>query len=773
MSILGLRPPRLLAPIATCAVALLLSSSARGQGTFGALPDPITTRELAVLLEQLDASADQVDAAEVAHDAYKSAFARLRDMEMATFLRMLREDAGTRFPDRRRVDARRRRGAAVRRRIERLDESLFDEIGVVLTDGQRERLPRVRAARARARRLDERTRIPMDGVVDLAAIVPTLDLAPADRAAADPVLVAYEQELGRRLETIARANRGLDGALLDRMDALGFVPSDIEDPARRERVFAAMRDYWSSVETRFVRLGEGVRSLGRRACDDAARLVSPPARRRLRDAYYRAAYPDLEAVLPVLAGLLHRIGADADLSPDGREAVAALRAGYEAEADAMVALAADAIDALLAARSPFDTGSPEEDTLEERLHRDEARAMARHESVVATLREIVGPELVARYRLDDARAVIAAALRGRAGHDTTAMETDDPAEPDLLPPALGADEVAALAVALGLDDAGQAALEALRVEHRERHRASRAAYAGVGRETTAALDSPGADADAHVVAVWRARARHVGEVRDLDEAFARGARELAGDEAAPGLEAWERARARAVWSIGAEPDLFPGAGAESLVDLPALIAGAGIDRRALAPIEPDLVAFEERLGRLLETRYADAMRYMEAFERLEYAPRGPARDEAEARLDGVERGLVVTSAAIASLNRAMLKEIVAALEDDAVRGLRRAYDRAAHPHVFRDRTAVGPALERALARGDLTPRTAAAVAELAATYRAAYEALCRAMIELDELAARGAIDRFEHRTRTARLRFDRDELNARAERRLRVLTDGR
>src|SRR5258705_11124074 len=76
------------------AVALLSAFAATprasAQGTFGTLPNPITSRELLDYAARLKLSDQQKKAAETFHDQYKQEFRTLRDGETAEFLKDMR-----------------------------------------------------------------------------------------------------------------------------------------------------------------------------------------------------------------------------------------------------------------------------------------------------------------------------------------------------------------------------------------------------------------------------------------------------------------------------------------------------------------------------------------------------------------------------------------------------------------------------------------------------------------------------------------------------------
>src|SRR5436190_5358349 len=69
---------------------LIFAGSARGQGTSGTLPDPISARELTRYEDRLQLSPQQRQAAETFHEQYKREFRALREGEIADFLKEMR-----------------------------------------------------------------------------------------------------------------------------------------------------------------------------------------------------------------------------------------------------------------------------------------------------------------------------------------------------------------------------------------------------------------------------------------------------------------------------------------------------------------------------------------------------------------------------------------------------------------------------------------------------------------------------------------------------------
>ena len=129
--------------------------------------------------------------------------------------------------------------------------------------------------------------------------------------------------------------------------------------------------------------------------------------------------------------------------------------------------------------------------------------------------------------------------------------------------------------------------------------------------------------------------------------------------------------------------------------------------------------------------------------------------------------------AIGDLNKATLDKLIKVLSPGKASALRRAYDKKAYPSIYNDAASVEDHLSRALALPDLTADQRNRLSEVAADYRPAYEALCRRLIKLGGMP-RGELigEDFDWKSEqdrqqsVATIRFDRDELSARAAARL-------
>ena len=106
---------------ACAAIAVTAGAAARGQGTSGTLPDPITTAELMSYADRLGLSDQQRQAISALHDEYKQQFRILREGEISQFLQDMRgAESGGKMPARKDVEDIFKRMTVLNRKIELL-----------------------------------------------------------------------------------------------------------------------------------------------------------------------------------------------------------------------------------------------------------------------------------------------------------------------------------------------------------------------------------------------------------------------------------------------------------------------------------------------------------------------------------------------------------------------------------------------------------------------------------------------------------------------------
>ncbi|MFO0827978.1 MAG: hypothetical protein U0572_07480 [Phycisphaerales bacterium] len=233
----------------------------------------------------------------------------------------------------------------------------------------------------------------------------------------------------------------------------------------------------------------------------------------------------------------------------------------------------------------------------------------------------------------------------------------------------------------------------------------------------------------------------------------------------------------------------------SSLDLVSIVRRSGLPAEAVASTKPALEAWDASSLDALRNRFevrlaaqrmrAELDRKLEAQAASEGRPgeiRVTSEDEEFRKVAAAEARANETDEVVAKLNKQSLEAALAALPDDASRAtLREAWNRKAWPSIYRDRRDVEPMIAKAYALPDLASEAKKQLDAIMSEHRAEYVRLCHEMIEASEKSVvdtnrpePGNVDfrALQARQDTLnRLRFERNELNAKTLRRAKeVLT---
>jgi hypothetical protein len=228
--------------------------------------------------------------------------------------------------------ARREKAEESSKAVDALEASLFDDLALALPESiERSRIDRIRTAMQRSR---QRQRLTQDEwgmrrqgevTIDLAAMILASDPSSIDRSHRGAVLdalIAYDEavvglvdELAERLE----AARSLEGRMW------GEEAQDLDPEVRK-----AIRTRWQKRRGDVADTADQLARLNRSMAEEIFDTLPEEAGGTLRDAYERAAYPDIfgqdrvvdKAVKEVLAG---------ELSPEQRQQVESRADAYRQE----------------------------------------------------------------------------------------------------------------------------------------------------------------------------------------------------------------------------------------------------------------------------------------------------------------------------------------------------------------------------------------------------------------------------------------------------------
>jgi hypothetical protein len=233
---------------------------------------------------------------------------------------------------------------------------------------------------------------------------------------------------------------------------------------------------------------------------------------------------------------------------------------------------------------------------------------------------------------------------------------------------------------------------------------------------------------------------------------------------------------------------------EASIDVSTIVGELDLPDAAYDAIDPALAEYELAVTDIFR-------RYYETSQDIERQTQALTARFAERSGDDDRRGMSIEAdddimrsieqqrelvraarAEIMQRNRALLDTLDATLASDTAHRLRRNYDRAAYPQVFRARRPAEDQIKTALAFDDLTDDQRGSIQEAFADYLAQWEALSDELVAIHRAAAEGDdqtdegdfnFSAMQERQREIeRVRFERNDLDAAAIARLRaILTD--
>jgi len=809
-----------------CLIAVLLLAPAApvaGQGTDGALADPVSTRELMGYADRLELSAQQRAGLESIHDQYKHDFRILRDGEIAKFLTESRsmQSAG-RMPDRKVVKAMFERMEKLKTRIRSLDDRLFDQLQPMLAEEQVSMLPRVRLQRERKRYQASQMMWMMGRPpTDISGIVRGMDLEGATFDTVDPMMASYERRLTAELRKLSNASQRMFLDVLDRLTELGFGEMTqeemMEDPERMQEMMKAMQSVWQEVTARSQEIAAGVETLNDRAYAGISAVLEDADRREFRNEYYTKAYPEFSHLLMTSRQpWIERVVKLKDLTDEEREGVKAILDEHHRKLDRIINEAVKLAKESRGNRSPFNMGEGMRE-FSESIQKLSKRANEMLARTTQTIREIIGAERFAKLQqttIEEAQAAVVAAAALPAGTvivqsstaEVSGEAADDEKVPEyrdqLVPSRITRSDVKWYARRLGLDEGARAVLDELYLDYLARMKELKSLEKTRGAvqtmwkydpETGVSTPPDAADIDR----VYQHRREAFTEIASLDESFfADMAVAVATEEQSPIMDRirGERARARfnieQSWGWGSKS-------AEGNIDFVRFLSKQNLTDAEIDAIDAALHAYETAVAQPFADRYEAVLAVQRAQEVMSAEMASASAEGGEdAMASGMRYREVIqplsarvseARKAIVASNQEAMIAVLAALAtavseagaSDTGRTIRVEYNRIAFPEVYKDPMSVEKHLATSLAFEDLTPEQQGQLSELAVSYRPEYATFCEQMVELstgttfDPFAMDQDWSEFQTlNSKLEKLRFDRNELNFRAIARLRdVLTD--
>ncbi|MBL9147225.1 MAG: hypothetical protein JNM94_00885 [Phycisphaerae bacterium] len=806
---------RVMHVVAALLVAIACACApARGQGTSGAVPEPISTTELHDLLRRYVApTREEWDAIEGLHDDYRASFKQLREGDIEKLLESQRAIEGTGFPRRDKFEKLIRDTERVTKRIGEIDGTLFEGIAVVVGEDKRQGVTRAANARLRQRELrgGSMSAMGMMNATDMSPIViDSFADAPEVLATITPDLIDYEERLTASAKGAGEDALSMWTDMFRELEKAGFAEMTEEDmrnnpermTALMETAQRAMQEAGKKVQKRV----QAIRELNDRTYRGLSAKLTGDPQRRLRAVYLRRAHPMI-GYDTSFERLFASLEKSATISPELKERLRVERTNFVQANDAII----DQLVKLDNERTessdlfnPFGGGGEE---LQKKLQELQTKRAELQERTASTLRPMVGDERYDRIFQRLAMAGDSAnpfatidvdatdeAVAEAAAHEASVEATVFDAGRSLSPLDVGMIQL--MSGSMNLDAGMKSTLETMHADYQKTWTDSIAPLLEEvakqeGNQWTRSEDGS-MRWNAEAISAHAAKQREaVAKALDLDEAFFADVLKVLGESHANEILVVRLDRVTMMRQL--RPDLFGSGFAfgdeevavpimtilshESIPDDARPAARAAVAAAAATAIprlrELDVAAMEnatqtQNLGMSWGVQFQDGQppdaaamaKFQEESMKLQTKAEELRR----------ERQKIMTS-----IFEAMKSAIPEANRD----AFQLAYDKAAFPSIFNDPRTALPFLDRASALPDLTPDQRARLDSVRAEYERDYFDACRRMVRRNPSPPKASNDPSAvYREYAARqnermkVQFERDERSARAVSQVRrVLTD--
>lgn len=797
-----------------CIAALVaiagLGPHAAGQGTSGTLPDPISTTELMQYAERLGLSDEQFRAVESMHDQYREEFRRLREGEITEFLERMRElqGAGMRMPEREKIEAFIEDWEKISGRIKQVDVRFLSGISTVLTDRQQPHLQRVILARERKRHNAAQMMGFGGQPVDLSELLLEIPLAAAEQQNIDPTMAGYESRLTQLMREVSERGRTMMLEFYDAAEAAGLDENAMEDPEQAQRMMEVMQEAFGRITARLREKTSEIAALNRRTFDQIRPLLSERAATALRDRFIRGAYPQAAFALQSETIELCDTALAMDAVPAGtKEEVRAIRIDHAARREAMIDKAIEVVEQLQAF-SPFDFNSEERRTTAEKLGELQSQVAQRDAEGRRTLELLLGeavfPTLQAKRaeaaEEQDGSSSSAAVVAGNVAARTSELQTDEPrpglAGDEYLPGPITEYDIAIYADVLRLSEGERILLEDLHEQYRQTFEAQTAELAKSLQKASA--ERWAYDEESGTVAgqsaekidrMFDLRREAAAAIRKLDESFFNDIDlTLFPDEPSPRVAMVRHIREIDQFNRGGSATFMFGRRRSTPANLFTVVREMRLGDTAWLRIEGPLAAYLEQFADALKSLYAVHLEIARENEiwQAEIMRRQQEDDfnpmemgmEYQERMRDSQAKMAESIRAIADITETSFHTLYNALDPDTAHRFQQSYRERAYPNVYHDPASPELAIRAAMRLEELSTGQRSSLAEITAEFRTRYAELSDQMVEHARQLGRQAIVSFEpedwqvfqeHQNAMAKLRFDRNELNARTINRLRSL----
>lgn len=792
-------------------VALIVVAGLRGltnrclaQGGDNLLPDPISSRELAGYLDRLQLTDEQRLAIEPMHEQYLAALGTLREGVIQRVLDEMRvlSDWSTGLPAREPVEKFQRNLNRVLARIRQADNRLFSEIDTILTEQQRPALSRIKLTRARKRwgsgLVQGNVFLNEGEQVDLTELYDRLELTPQQRQISEPLIIRHERELTSRLKDLRDAGNRMVLDMVIAFEELGFSQRDMSDPEALRQTFLAFDPVRTELKKTLLEPAGAISNLNRKTIQRLTQVLQRLQARELRRTYYLAAYPiaryDLHSAQKRFTAALHMN----DLTEQLRETITAAADDHQRAHDKITEEMIDYLDDLGGKMIMIDFDNEQWDALQQQINAFEAQWAQLNRTANESLDAVLGPQLVARLsdragrppqkNSKNPQPAGVVVERANGGVVKRTAEGDLlPIDP-LIPNPLGERQLERFAQRLALSNEQQAIVAQLHENYVAQYHAYRTAQRKAARRAPVRHGDPSTD-EARQLRLHQQRQAWQ-EAQELDATLFDDLALALGEIAAlpNGLRRLKLAHRRVIFNrcqTGFRLYLSPVQSHEAWVDLSVLLDELQLDATSVAELDDIMREYEGTVTPAFEVRHEaaiaaqlnhlNAMINLARFRDESDEVAADARDELRQAEITAYQSTHEAEQAVIQINRETLQRILQTLAGPTGQALQRAYNRKAFPSVYNNPESAERFITAAARLADLSDHQRKAIQTISREFRDAYEPLGGQMANLSErgVAALGVYDDpavlgdyRRRRQELALLEFDRNELDAKALRRL-------
>jgi len=758
--------------------------------------DPINTKTLVQYADRLELSLDQRLALEPMHDAYLDRFRRLRDKDMQAFQDHLLDIAMTfmrnRFaiPERSELELVIQEHQQVESKIAVADRSLFNEIESILDEQQHVKLQRVR----KQRRIDAfRTIVLAVGRefnsgarADLVTFVEGLDLSAEETALADPVLITYESALLKRARALNSVIKAATVDILDTVDELGLrdmAPEEMMRLGEDQEFQLTIQTKFDEVSVSFQEAVHDISDLNLKTAREIMKLLTTDNTAELRDRYYKSAY---RAVYRSPGAYRRQYSEAAKIESITGELAEQIRIQCDEFVRQDDRLIDDLVDALQDSReyrSMAILNDEGADPFETKLTELKDRRTAHLQRADTTLEALLGPELFAqiadqtspRKKVAPKEQVVIVDPSGRPERvlpDTELLSdlqshADQQAKDRRLPHPISAGEFKRFTRLSGIGVRDNAVVDLLYQDYREKF--DETLYLPLTVENESEANAPKAEEDGQLD-------QRLAQLQSLDERFFEDVAIMAANDHQSRLVHHLRLlRHRAVYyEIARGYSTFRG-DTRGAVDLVRLVYDAELDEPALVALEPILESYESEAAPPVRARVEVARaldRITRAAQRATESQAAPRVIQALKEKQQQQRArLFANRSGLTSINEDHLTRILPLLPAKHAVPLRFAYYQQAYPDIYRESREIEKTVASILKLPDLSDDQRYQIDAIEQKFRSRFmeisdEGIALQREQRDEsgnasfrMPSRRMIERELQRER---LKFDRDEICARA-----------